>query len=280
MSPILPLWMCLDEMADRLASSRRLLVASDFDGTLTPIVERPSAARLPARARAAMRALTRLPNVHVAVLSGRRLADLRPYVGLPGVFLAGCAGFETEDERGRRRDHVPSGREIPEAVRDVLADCAARVPGALLEDKRLTLAFHYRGVPAARQAAVRASVVRRLAPFRRRIRLVPGKRVIDVQPNVAWDKASALALWDARHRGAPVFFFGDDEVDEPVFEALAHREGVPVVVGASRSLARYRVRDAAEVVWFLEWLAREWRERMRSRRAKRRGESPSTPSAP
>ncbi len=257
-----PLWMHLGEVSERLRGARRLLVASDYDGTLTPIVARPALAGLPPRARAALVRLARMPGVQVAVLSGRRLDDLRKCVRVPGAFLAGSAGFETLDA-GRHRVHVPQGHEIPAEVRDALQEWAARFSGAWVEDKLWTLALHFRAVPEERHDTIRAGIRRRLAPFARRVRLVRGKRIVEVQPRVAWDKAAALALLEHDAHATRTCYFGDDEVDEPVLAAVTRAEGVSVAVGRTRSKARYVVRDSDEVVWFLEWLAREWVEMRR-----------------
>ena len=80
-------------------------------------------------------------------------------------------------------------------------------------------------------------------------------------PAVDWDKTAALESWLERMAEPLVFFFGDDLVDEPVHEAVRRRHGgVSVAVGRSSSLAEYALPDSTQVVWFLEWLAREWRE--------------------
>ena len=80
---------------DVAAGARRLLVTSDFDGTLSPIVSNPADARpLPAAGRALV-ALADLPSTSVALISGRALRDLRTLSSMPStVHLVGSHGAE------------------------------------------------------------------------------------------------------------------------------------------------------------------------------------------
>src|SRR4029450_3453680 len=75
-----------------LLSVRRLAVFLDYDGTLTPIVERPEDALLPAETRAAIERLAALAPV--AIVSGRDLADVRRLMGIEGITYAGSHGFD------------------------------------------------------------------------------------------------------------------------------------------------------------------------------------------
>jgi len=261
MARLKPLWGALAPIAKWLARARALLVATDFDGTLATIVRRPGGAALPRRARAALRRIARLPGASVAVLSGRTLDSVARHVALPGVFLSGLAGLETLDARGRRRVHVPPSLRLPPALADTLTQWCARFDGAWLEDKDLALALHYRAVTPQHHAALRAGVRRRLAPFRRRVVLVPGKRVLEIMPKAGVNKAVALARAIPRGRRVAIFFFGDDENDEPAHALVRRRRGIAVAVGRTRSRAEYALQSPTEVTRFLEWLAAEWEQR-------------------
>ena len=62
---------------DAVAATPRLLVASDFDGTLSPLVDRPADARPLPQAAEALIAIAELPSTEVVLVSGRALAVLR-----------------------------------------------------------------------------------------------------------------------------------------------------------------------------------------------------------
>jgi len=259
MARLKPLWLHLNDLAARLARSSSVALACDYDGTLTPIAEHPAKAQLSSRAGSALMRLSRLPDVHLAVLSGRGLDDLVQCIPVNGIFLAGVAGLETQDETGRRDIHVDHTHEIPPELRQDLLRWCERFEGAWLEDKNLAFALHYRAVKPELQAAFGAGVRRRVRPHQSRVVLVHGKRVFEVTPAVQRDKSVALVDWLARQRPeTSSFYFGDDTNDEPVFDRVKDRGGVTVAVGRLASHAEYGVGSTEEVVWFLEWLEREW----------------------
>src|SRR5438034_9886247 len=113
MAKLEPLWLRLHEMSSRMTEAPVLAVATDYDGTITPILSHPGEVELPARARRALERMTSVPGVRIMVLSGRAIDDLRRQVAVPGVSLCGNAGLETENEQGQREVHVPPGKEVP-----------------------------------------------------------------------------------------------------------------------------------------------------------------------
>ena len=253
-----PLWLHLGDLAGRLRCAGHLGIASDFDGTLTPIVPEPDGARLAPRSRDLLERLVARSGVSLAILSGRRLEDLEERVGLRGVFYAGTAGFETRDPSGGHAVHLPPGAEVPAELREELERWCDRFPGAWLEDKRFSYSLHYRAVERSAQPAFGAGVRRRVHAHPRRARLVHGKRVFEVMPAPPWDKSSALERWLAGlPQEALTFYFGDDSNDEPVHARVRQQGGVSVAVGRASSHAEYGVPTCADVAWFLEWLERE-----------------------
>lgn len=257
MARLKPLWLELETLAERLRRAPILWVATDYDGTLTPIVERPELAELSPRARRALRRIRGLPDARVAVLSGRRLSDLKQRLRVPGIHLAGGAGLETSEPGGRREVHVPRRSRLTASLRSDLEAWCRRFPGAWLEDKRLSLALHYRAVPTRYRDAFGQGVRRRVR-LSGGVELTHGKMVFEIAPATGVDKAAALARWIPEAGNAALFYFGDDTNDEPVHALVRARGGVPVAVGRPVSRAEYSLPAPQHVVWFLEWLAREW----------------------
>jgi len=256
------LWLCLAEVSHRLEASEELDLASDFDGTLVPIREHPDHVSLSDRVRAVTQKLAVRPEVRLAVLSGRRLEDLEREFDGGRMFLAGSGGLESRDAQGRRQVHVPAETALPETLRTSLSDWCRRFPGAWAEDKRFSVALHYRAVAAELQPAFAAGVRRRVRPHRDAARLVHGKRVFEIMPAVPWEKSAALRLWlEGRTRPGMLFYFGDDTIDEPVHRLVRERGGISVAVGRVASEAEYSLPSPTEVVWFLEWLERQWAAR-------------------
>jgi trehalose 6-phosphate phosphatase len=245
------------EILGRLAAGPSA-VFLDYDGTLTPIVERPEDATLPVPTRAAIARLAAL--VPVAVVSGRDLADVRRMVGVDRIAYAGSHGFDllrpdgSSEQRGLA--FVP---DLDRAERD-LAAAVAPIPGARVERKAFAIAVHVRQVEAARIPDVEAAIAH-VAAAHPRLRRTGGKRVFELRPDVAWDKGKALA-WILEALGlddAVPVYVGDDETDEDAFLAV-RTSGIGVVVRGEgdrrRTLARYALRDPDEVRDFLELLTR------------------------
>ena len=256
------LWLSLSELSQRIHESEALHLASDYDGTLIPIAEHPDHVSMSERTRGVLHRLSGLPDVQLAILSGRRLDDLEREFNGGHMFLAGAGGLESRDEEGRRQVHLPADSRLPEALRQSLETWCRRFPGSWVEDKRFSYALHYRAVPPALQPAFGAGVRRRARPFREQAQLVHGKRVFEVMPAVPWEKSAALRLWlEGREPAGTLFFFGDDTNDEPVHRLVRERGGIAVAVGRVVSAAEFGLPSPDEVVWFLEWLERQWSAR-------------------
>jgi len=256
------LWLSLAEISHRLQESEALIVATDYDGTLIPIAEHPDRVILSERTRGVLHRLAGHSDVHLAVLSGRRLDDLEHQFNGGRLFLAGAGGLESRDERGRREVHLPTDARLPDVLRQSLEEWCQRFPGAWVEDKRFSYALHYRAVSPALQPAFGAGVRRRARPFREQAQLVHGKRVFEVMPAVPWEKSAALRMWlDAQGSPGTLFYFGDDTNDEPVYRIVRERGGIAVAIGRTVSAAEFGLPSPSEVMWFLEWLERQWGSR-------------------
>ena len=246
-----------DDLEQRLVG-KRPAVFLDYDGTLTPIVARPELAVLAPPMRARLARLAAL--CPVALVSGRDRADVERIVGLDALVYAGSHGF---DIAGPGLAMVPEvvGADMPALVAGtatVLAAAVAEVPGAVVEPKRYGVPVHYRQVADDRVGELRAIVARTIAD-QPRLRCTGGKKVIDVRPNVDWDKGRAVgwllqALGLATDDVVPIYV-GDDDTDEDAFAALRGR-GVAILNAdrPRRSAASFRLTDPDEVGWFIDRL--------------------------
>ena len=244
------------EIRQALESAPRWLLLLDFDGTLSPIAERPEDATLPQVSRERLAALARLPHVDIGIISGRTAQDVRASVGLDGVEYVGNHGRERlglgaevaeEDSEAKRRLGA-----VTEAFHEKLRD----IQGIYLESKGLTLAVHFRRTPDLRHAEVRQVAQEVARAFAGSFHITEGKMVFDVVPADAVSKGST-ALEMVRKRGGlsrvlPIYC-GDDTTDEAAFRDLP-RQSVTVCVGGpeKQSAARYRLNDPGEVSTFLD----------------------------
>lgn len=251
---------------DRWAASWRrsgaLFLLLDFDGTLAPLASRPETVVLPPDTRAALERLRRCPGVSLAVVSGRALEDVRERVAVAELACAGNHGMEISGW-GVEFVHPDADavRTRLQAIGERLARHLGAIPGAWVEDKRLTLSVHCREVARQRVAEVRA-LVQRVVGTAGEMRLTEGKEVVEVRPAARWGKGHAVELLLA-HRppppGAPVLYLGDDATDEDAFRALAARSGAAGVIVADPvpplTSARSFLRNPSEVAALLSVLA-------------------------
>jgi trehalose 6-phosphate phosphatase len=246
-------------------TGRRPAVFFDFDGTLSEIVENPDAARLVEGAADALTTLS--AQCPVAILSGRDLADVRERIGLPGIWYAGSHGFELTGPDGAHHENAEAAASIPvlaEAAAE-LADQLGHIPGVVVEHKRFGVAVHYRNAARDRVGEVAAAV--RSAGGRTALHVTTGREVIELRPNVDWDKGKTLR-WVLDHirddqQPGPLLpiYLGDDITDEDAFDAV-HDDGIPIVVrhnddGDRATAASYALDNPGRAREFTERLARQ-----------------------
>ena len=237
----------LSEALARFAGHRRILVASDFDGTLA---DHATPTPLPG-VEQVLNDLSRLSGVTVMLISGRRLDDLRSrFHSLEG-------GIVTVGEHGAEwPGSDPEVHPYVEILADGLSEITAEVQGAEVERKLFSLAIKYRAVASHRvgQLLEEAEIFLREAviDLDPEPRVEFGKGVIDVSL-LSTTKGDAVESVRAAVGAEAVAYFGDDVSDESVFEALGAFD-VGVKVGASPSRARYRVGEPRSVVSALEEL--------------------------
>lgn len=129
------------QLTDGFAAGGSLLLLTDYDGTLTPLVADPAEARLAPEVRNDLRVLAQSARVRVGILSGRSVGDLRARVGIPEVIYAGCHGLEV-DEPGItfRHPEAEAQRQTLLAVARVVRVRSALIPGVRVEFKGFPVA--------------------------------------------------------------------------------------------------------------------------------------------
>ncbi|MGD9702592.1 MAG: trehalose-phosphatase [Acidimicrobiia bacterium] len=233
------------------ACSRRLLVATDFDGTLVELDDNPDDVWLPPGAAELLTALAAHPGVTVAVLSGRSLGDLRKRFGdANGIRLIGSHGAEPEHDDQRIRLHPTQDhllRTTTEQLRGITTVCA----GTWVERKPTSVVFHYRTAGDECAAnAVRAVLDGPGTSAGIHLRL--GKDCLEL---AVVEVTKGVALDRLRHEIAAerVVFMGDDVTDEDGFRVLTHRD-IGIKVGPGPSRAEYRAATTGRALSVLEEL--------------------------
>lgn len=242
----------------------RLVLLSDFDGTLAEFDLDPTLPRIRSDAFAALVALSSLSQVTLGLVSGRRVADLVRRVPLGSeVYMAGLHGLEiTVNGHAWQHAAVARAAEAVPPLEAALGPLVTAVAGARLEVKGAALAVHVRGVARDARPGLLAAADAVARPWLdgQMLRRLVGSDVHEYLPAAAWNKGDAVRwiVHDVvRRTGIDpwVVYLGDDLTDEDAFQAID--DGASVVVGRRASVARFRLDGPADVAALLADLAEE-----------------------
>lgn len=253
-----------ETFAAGVRAAPHIIVLSDYDGTLTPIVSRPEQASLSPEAREVLAALAQKHTFSVGIISGRALAEVRDMVAVEEIYYAGNHGLELEGP-GLSFIHpaAESSRTEMKALTRKLTARLAGIKGVIVEDKGFSVSVHYRMVAPNNVAKVAVVFQEVTAPAlsHGRIRVTPGKKVWEVRPPTDWHKGKAVEtivekLKTALSLQAPLtVYLGDDFTDEDAFKVVRPPHGWSILVGqSSPSSAEYFLNDSSEVIKFLSRL--------------------------
>jgi trehalose 6-phosphate phosphatase len=241
----------------RIRTAHRVYVMVDYDGTITPIVRHPKLATLADETRELLRSLTNEQRCVLAVISGRRLIDIKKHVGIAKAYYVGNHGLEI---RGPGIDFVhPKAKALSTIlppIRSELMNTIGSIEGVFIENKGLSLSIHYRAAKAIYLPRLKQSVKRAVADYDA-LKASYGKKIIEIRPRLRWNKGTAGKwLIKSLGKGLPVYA-GDDYTDEDAFYDL--KRGVTILVSKTlcRSDAKYYVRNVGELTRFLSILLHE-----------------------
>jgi trehalose 6-phosphate phosphatase len=222
------------------------LLAFDFDGTLAPIVPRPDDARVSLAVAGRLSQLMRwLP---VAIVTGRRVDDVRERLGFVPSYIVGNHGAEDGPTRRWRRPCPRPWRAHASCWPSASRCCA---PPVSVEDKQQSIALHYRlARDRERARQVIDEVLQGVGPT---LTVFGGKLVVNLTPANAPDKAHAVRSLVARSGAGGALFAGDDLNDEPVFAAAApHWLTIKIGREPAQTRAAFFLENPAEMALLLE----------------------------
>lgn len=228
-------------------SRKKCVVVFDFDGTLAPIVQDRELARMRPRTLALLNRLCAL--YPCACISGRSLEDTRVHLqGSKIRVVYGSHGLEPGP-------HLLEYERLMRRLRTEIVPRLAELSWVDLEDKRYSLAIHYRR--AVNRTEAHRRIVAIISDIVAPIRSVEGKCVVNLVPHDAPNKGDALMAIQAQFAAVDVLFAGDDITDEDAFRCTAAQHWIGVRVGRSEHThASHYVRRQREVDLLLARLIR------------------------
>lgn len=254
-----------ESFSSEVRKASHVVLLSDYDGTLTPIVGRPDEAILPPAVREKLIALAQKTTFSIGIISGRSLSEVKALVGIEGIYYAGNHGFEIEGPGLKFINPAAEAAQV--TIKDMASHASAKfkdIDGVIVEDKGLSLSVHYRLVRKGEEEKV-ANIFRQLtAPGLRDgiIKVTSGKKVWEIRPPIDWHKGKAVEtiiqelqtmLGDKK---ALNVYLGDDTTDEDAFRIIHRPQGWSIFVGQENpaSAAEYFLNSTSEVATFLSRL--------------------------
>jgi trehalose 6-phosphate phosphatase len=239
------------QSAHELPFSRNWALFLDIDGTILDLAETPGQVVVTGHLRELVRSLSAAAGGAFALVSGRSLSDIDALFRIPGLCAAGLHGVECRTSHDGVT-HVQSVDEsVMQSFRGRLRAYVERYPGLVLEDKKLSIAIHFR-----RAANLQADVERILSETiagHEAFHIQRGKMIAEIKSRDS-NKGFAVRRFMQTppfHGRIPVFI-GDDITDEDGFCAANELGGISIKVGfAGHSSAGYCLGQPADV---LDWL--------------------------
>ncbi len=237
---------------EALFGKKKIIFFLDYDGTLTPIVERPEMAKISASMQETVKKLSQ--KYPVSIVSGRMREDVQNLVGIKGLFYAGSHGF---DIKGPDFEVVqPKAKEVIPLISGIISQLhpeLEKIKGAIIEEKKLSVAVHYRLVKEEEQIKKIKKLINLIAAENKKdLRLLSGKKVFELLPNMEWDKGKAIrwivVTMKVDWENNSVVYIGDDTTDEYAFSAIRTR-GTGIIVSEvdKNSLAHFQLNSPDQV---------------------------------
>lgn len=247
-----------NEIADRFRRAQKRLILLDYDGVLVPFTNDPYKATPTKRLKRLLTKLAGQANTDVAVVSGRSKADLSEWLGDVPIGLAAEHGAFYRKAGGKRWQSTvpPTDTSWQDTVVPILEVYTEKTPGAAIEIKNASVVWHYRRASPYYAQKHLVILKRLLRAYARRFDLVvhQGNMILEIRSPGATKGTIAKRLM--QDEPGFVLAIGDDYTDEDMFKALpdwAHT----IKIGRGQTAARLRLPKPADVIAFLEKLARK-----------------------
>jgi len=243
-----PQYICSPKEA--IFCGKKLVFFLDYDGTLTPIVDRPEDAKISLEIKSVVETLSK--KCLVAAVSGRMREDVESLLGIKGLIYAGSHGFDILGPDIKMIE--PRAQETIPLVGQVIKEFESRVgsiEGVIIENKKFSTAVHYRLADASAFPKIK-EVIDDVVGRHKELRILHGKKVFEIMPAIHWNKGMAvrwvMEALNLNWEDYCVVYIGDDTTDEDAFRVVRSR-GRAILVSEKNqpSSADFVVKNPDEV---------------------------------
>lgn len=208
-----------------IQENEKLVLFFDYDGTLVPIISDPNKTEMLPFTETTLHKFAENSNIFLGVISGRGLKDVKEKIGINNITYGGNHGIEIENSDGSRSDfQLPDELKVNyKKMVEELFD-AVNKSGAFVEDKNVSLTYHYRNVAEELREPLRSEAIRIVKKYG--FIANHAHCAIEVKPPINWNKGEAALLILNKNFGndwptkTKVIFAGDDTTDEDAMKLL------------------------------------------------------------
>lgn len=238
-----------------------ILLLLDYDGTLVSFRNRPQDVVTSDKVKIVLTSLLKNPKFTVVIVSGRTLHEIKQLLDIDGLSFVALHGLQIELANGKSYSkQIDSNiRSILEKIKEASEYKFKDEKGIYLEDKKLTLAFHYRLITEEKinDAIEKFLEIVKTVDTDKSLELIHGAKVVEVRPK-GWNKGKVVELIYTSYASKKVLpiYIGDDSTDEDAFRAIGNR-GITVFVSNNSNqstAAQYWLKDPDDVLKFLKTL--------------------------
>lgn len=242
------------QIVSDFAEAEKRCILLDYDGTLSPIQKIPSMAAPTDELIALLKQLTGDERNEVVIISGRDADTLNSWLGFLPLTLVAEHGAAVKLKGEEWKEQATMSSEWKDQIRPMMELFTKRCAGSFTEEKKSTLAWHYRNTHPdlgfGRSRELRNSLLQLTANTP--LQIIDGNKVLEVRM-IGVDKgATALNMYKTINPDF-ILCIGDDTTDEDMFRALQDK-GYTIKVGRGNTAAEYTIASQTEVFPFLRRL--------------------------
>ncbi|MFQ6136664.1 MAG: trehalose-phosphatase [Candidatus Hydrothermarchaeales archaeon] len=252
----------LDEIQGEMEKRDLVALFIDYDGTLVHFKDRPDEALPSDEIKNTLASLVRNSKFEVVIISGRKMEDLKDMLSIDGLSLSGLHGMQILFSNGESFtwNGWTKSKSLLGSIWDKMVHDFKNIDGIYLENKKMSLAFHYRLLPRGmvRDVCREFEDMVKENDRKGRLEVIHGAEVLEVRP-MGWDKGRAVDIFlkhiSAKEKDILPLYIGDDATDEDAFIQLKG-EGITVIVSGDREVstsAQFRIKNPDEVIELLRW---------------------------
>lgn len=245
----------LSEITQRYQSAQSRLLFLDYDGTLAGFKNQPEDAVPDDALLKLLDNLANKPNTEIVIISGRDRKTMGEWFGHKNYTLITDHGVWLKKKNKDWEALEVVKDKWKSNIRPVIETFVDRTPGAFIEEKEYSLAWHYRKADAelADLRKMELKIVLDSLIANNSLSVLEGNKVLEVK-NSNVNKGRASSRFAGGGNYDFILAMGDDWTDEHMFEELQN-SAITIKVGKQSTCANYSIKDVDEVRNLLNTLA-------------------------